>query len=71
MRYRDRYKNYEELCQHEQEGVDYRTCNQPRPAAVAIIAPHGGKIEPGTSEIAKAIAGSDYNLYLFEGIKRE
>lgn len=31
-------------------------------------APHGGGIEPGTSEIARAIAEEDFDLYLFEGI---
>jgi phage replication-related protein YjqB (UPF0714/DUF867 family) len=36
---------------------------------VAVIAPHGGGIEPGTSELATAIAGDDFSLYLFEGLK--
>jgi len=36
---------------------------------VAVIAPHGGGIEDGTSEIARAIAGDDFNLYLFEGLR--
>jgi phage replication-related protein YjqB (UPF0714/DUF867 family) len=35
------------------------------------VAPHGGKIESGTSEIAGAIAGREFNLYCFEGIKRD
>jgi phage replication-related protein YjqB (UPF0714/DUF867 family) len=34
-----------------------------------IIAPHGGEIEPGTSEIATRIASDDLGIYLFEGIK--
>ena len=34
---------------------------------VAIIAPHGGGIETGTSEIAKGIAGKEHSLYCFEG----
>ena len=33
-----------------------------------MIAPHGGAIERGTSRIAEAIAGEDFNLYLFEGL---
>lgn len=36
---------------------------------VAIIAPHGGLIEVGTSEIAGLIAGTDYSLFCFEGLK--
>lgn len=39
----------------------------PRNSNIAILAPHGGKIEPGTSEIAEAIAGNDYNFFAFEG----
>ncbi|MFK8069069.1 MAG: poly-gamma-glutamate hydrolase family protein [Gammaproteobacteria bacterium] len=38
---------------------------------IVIIAPHGGKIERRTSDIARAIAGDDFNLYLFEGIRSE
>jgi phage replication-related protein YjqB (UPF0714/DUF867 family) len=37
-------------------------------SSVAIIAPHGGKIESRTGEIARAIASDDFNLYVFEGI---
>jgi phage replication-related protein YjqB (UPF0714/DUF867 family) len=37
---------------------------------VAIIAPHGGRIEPATSEIASAIAADSYSSYCFEGLRR-
>ncbi|OQX61138.1 MAG: hypothetical protein B5M51_08605, partial [Anaerolinea sp. 4484_236] len=33
-------------------------------------APHGGGIERGTSEIAKALAEDVFSIYCFEGIKR-
>lgn len=33
------------------------------------MAPHGGKIEPATAEVAEAIAGMDYSFYSFEGLK--
>ena len=36
---------------------------------ITIIAPHGGKIEPRTSDIAIYIAAETYNYYCFEGIK--
>lgn len=36
---------------------------------VAILAPHGGEIERGTSKVARLIATNDFNLYLFEGLK--
>lgn len=41
-----------------------------RNSDTTILAPHGGKIESGTSEIARAIAGREFNLYCFEGIKQ-
>jgi phage replication-related protein YjqB (UPF0714/DUF867 family) len=40
-----------------------------RDSDVLIIAPHGGRIEHGTSELALEIAGADYSLYCFEGLK--
>lgn len=36
---------------------------------VAVIAPHGGRIEGRTSEIARLIAGDEHHLYLFEGLR--
>jgi phage replication-related protein YjqB (UPF0714/DUF867 family) len=41
-----------------------------RDSPVAIIAPHGGKIERCTSEIAEKIAGDAYNFFAFEGKMR-
>ena len=35
-----------------------------------VLAPHGGGIEMGTSELAKAIAGNDLSLYIFAGIRK-
>jgi len=66
----DRYNNFDHLAACEKEGVDYTISVVRRPSSVvAVIAPHGGKIEPRTAEIASAIAGGELNLYLFEGIK--
>ena len=48
---------------------DYQIRAEDRGSAVIIIAPHGGTIEPETSLIAEAIAGSDYSYYLFEALK--
>jgi phage replication-related protein YjqB (UPF0714/DUF867 family) len=61
----NRYGSFDELRRAEREGVDFRIRVTRREAPVAIIAPHGGKIEPGTSELAEAIAGDDFNLYCF------
>jgi phage replication-related protein YjqB (UPF0714/DUF867 family) len=67
MAHRDRYRNYAELAAAHREGDDFRITLQPRGSGVAIVAPHGGRIERGTSDIARAIAGEDFDLYLFEG----
>jgi phage replication-related protein YjqB (UPF0714/DUF867 family) len=42
-----------------------------RDGVAALIAPHGGGIEPGTSEVADAIAATDFSFYAFEGIKAD
>jgi phage replication-related protein YjqB (UPF0714/DUF867 family) len=65
----DRYANYRMLEASEQEGVDYRICVRRGPSGLAIMAPHGGDIEPGTSEVASALASNGHSLYLFEGTK--
>ncbi|WP_376782030.1 poly-gamma-glutamate hydrolase family protein [Agrobacterium cavarae] len=40
-----------------------------RPSSVCVIAPHGGKVERGTSELALAVAGTRLSYYLFEDLK--
>ena len=65
----DKNKDFNDLRKHESAGVDYRIRTRIGDAIV-VIAPHAGGIEPGTSEIAEAIAGPDHSLYLFEGMKR-
>ena len=63
------YKNFYQLQSDKGEGIHYRICVTRRESSVAIIAPHGGGIEMGTSRIASAIAGKSYNLYCFEGLQ--
>jgi phage replication-related protein YjqB (UPF0714/DUF867 family) len=65
----DRYRSYAELARTEREGDDYRLVLQPRLSPVMVIAPHGGGIEPGTSELAQALAGEHRSLYCFEGLR--
>jgi phage replication-related protein YjqB (UPF0714/DUF867 family) len=66
----DHYSSFAELRESEAEGIDYqRRTLRVESSSVAVIAPHGGKIEHHTSEIAAAIAGANHNLYVFEGIK--
>jgi len=66
----DKYQNFHELSQHETMDMDFCVrFAERREAKTAVIAPHGGSIEPGTSELADAISSSDCHLALFEGIK--
>ena len=65
-----KYASFEELAEHEAQGRDFRVRRIERTGArVVILAPHGGKIEEGTSEIAALIAGADHSLFCFEGLK--
>ena len=66
---RDKYESFEMLCEGEPLDAFRIRCER-RPSDVLIIAPHGGKIEKWTSEIAAEISGVEYNLYCFEGRKR-
>lgn len=66
---RDTFANFAELATACRAGVDYRIRSRNRAARVLIMAPHGGTIEPGTSELAEAVAGEDLDLYCFEGLQ--
>ncbi len=65
----DKYKSYAKLRMNERENVDFQIDVRRGRSSVAIIAPHGGKIEPGTSEIAAAIASTTHHFYSFAGQK--
>ncbi len=64
------YLGFADLAAAQVRGRDFEIDVRRRPASpVAVIAPHGGRIEDGTSEIARAIAADDFNLYLLEGLR--
>ncbi len=63
----DVYPNYAALSAANVEGRDYSREVYDRKSPVTIFAIHGGDIEPVTSRLARAVAGSDFNLYLFNG----
>jgi phage replication-related protein YjqB (UPF0714/DUF867 family) len=65
------HKSFAVLCESEREGITYQRRVKKRRSALAIIAPHGGGIEPGTSEIARAIAGFLFSYYTFDGLRQE
>jgi phage replication-related protein YjqB (UPF0714/DUF867 family) len=63
----DKYARFADLAAGEMAEVDYRICLIDRASPIAIIAPHGGEIEPGTSQISASIAADKFSLYCFEG----
>ena len=67
----DKYANYDDLKQHEKEGEDYVILLRENNSRIAVIATHGGGIEPGTIDIADGVAGRDHTFYAFKGIKRK
>jgi phage replication-related protein YjqB (UPF0714/DUF867 family) len=64
----DKYANFTALAAGETAGLDYTICLSDRGTDVVVIAPHAGWIEPGSSQIASAIARDDHSIYLFEGL---
>ena len=66
----DKYINFADLATNTVEGQDFCVQVQNRPGKTVVIAPHGGGIEPGTSEIVKAIARDELSFYVFEGIRQ-
>lgn len=69
LRADDRYGSLEELRAATKEGVDWRVEARASKDGVLVLAPHGGGIEAGTSELARAVAGDDHALFLFEGLR--
>ncbi len=65
----DKYAKFTQLISEQKESVDFRVRCEDRGSKLLVLAPHAGAIEPGTSEIVKAVASRDLSFYLFEGIK--
>jgi phage replication-related protein YjqB (UPF0714/DUF867 family) len=65
----DTYASYQELSRHEKNGVDFIIQSRKRNSPFLIMAPHGGKIEKYTTDLAREIAGSDFSFYSFVGSK--
>jgi phage replication-related protein YjqB (UPF0714/DUF867 family) len=65
-----KYDNYRELSENETKGKDYRIHFTRGESGIVVMAPHGGGIEPGTTEIADALAGMEHSFYSFDGVKK-
>ena len=64
----DIYANFEEL-QRKEGDKAFEISVLDRQATTTIVAPHGGSIEPGTTELAQLIAGDSFNFYSFIATK--
>lgn len=69
MTSKDKYKRFKELRRSEKP-EHFRIHLRKGASKVAVLAPHGGKIERGTSEIADCIADSEHSFYSFYGQRR-
>jgi phage replication-related protein YjqB (UPF0714/DUF867 family) len=66
----DLYSSYTDLAAHEVEGVSYERRQVPvTGASWAAIAIHGGGIEAGSGEVARAVSAGLMAHYEFAGIK--
>ncbi|BBO75083.1 hypothetical protein DSCW_25000 [Desulfosarcina widdelii] len=63
------YPSFAALQKNEVLGVDYRIRVRRGLSGIAIMAIHGGGIEPGTTEVADAVAGQWHTFYTFSGLK--
>lgn len=62
--------NYLQLIQSHKESRDFEILTREvQGSPLLIMAPHGGGIEPGTTEISWALAGDSYSFYSFAGLK--
>ncbi len=61
----DKYKNFQALAKCEVEGSDFTIEVENRETRFAVVAPHGGTIEPQTSELTRKIAAADFSFYCF------
>jgi phage replication-related protein YjqB (UPF0714/DUF867 family) len=66
---KDIYSSYNELKAREKINCDYDIWISDVGSPITIMAPHGGRIEPRTSYIARRVARDKFNCYCFEGIK--
>lgn len=64
----DIYTTFEQL-RRQERGDAFEIEIIDRQSAISIVAPHGGNIEPGTSELAQLISGDFFNYYSFSARK--
>jgi len=66
---KDRFPSLPALMSELSENEDFVIRALSRRSKVTVISPHGGRIEPGTSHIAEAVAGRNFSLFDFQGLQ--
>jgi formylglycine-generating enzyme required for sulfatase activity/phage replication-related protein YjqB (UPF0714/DUF867 family) len=69
--YKPQYTTFTELTQNEAATQDYEIRSRVGSSGIAVIAIHGGNLQPGTTEIAEAVAGDIHSFYSFVSLKPE
>ncbi len=67
--HRDVFPDVPALKSRLKDKRDYRIRSRDRSAFATIVSPHGGYIEEGTSALARACAGPDFNFFDFQGLR--
>lgn len=65
----DKYSSFSEIRNFESPDSFAISVDERVASGVIVLAPHGGRIEPHTSDIARRIAGDSFSCYVFEGRK--
>ncbi|WP_436861746.1 poly-gamma-glutamate hydrolase family protein [Staphylococcus caeli] len=66
----DYYKSMTDLYNDTKEGIDWKKDTRDSGSRVLIVAPHGGNIEQGTTELTKLVADDgNYDYFSFEAIR--
>ena len=69
--YQPQYTTFTELTQRETDRQDYEIRTRLGASGIAVIAIHGGNLQPGTTQIAEAVAGDTHSFYSFVSLKPE
>jgi phage replication-related protein YjqB (UPF0714/DUF867 family) len=64
------FRTFNALSRAAIPGRDFLIERRRGTSGIAVMAPHGGGIEPGTDIIARAVAGDEHSLYAFIGIRK-
>ena len=72
VHHKDHFNSMTQLFKHTKKGVDWKKEVRKVGSNVLVIAPHGGNIEAGTTELTKLIASDNhYDYYSFTVLRKK